>query len=257
MVDPLTLVETTSLLEPLANSVTSSVILSPPRDVSAPKTVCGAPSVTTSPRETVSHSPQTKDCSIVLYDIIASPSPICNRTKHQLQLRHTIKLLSSPELSKAELPMDFSPSRPLSPLPPVIDSSSSPGSSSAAPLGSTSMMNPLAQDCSSPATESVAPVDSLHPPPRELSPEELETLRNLKIEKASQGLRTACSPVPATDPTLGSCLGSGILSPPTAHPDGSSHSTSNSLSLHLLHLDRLYKLNLIAPLCERKNGVLP
>lgn len=170
---------------------------------------------------------------------------------------YTIKLLSSPELSKAELPMDFSPSRPLSPLPPVIDSSSSPGSSSAAPLGSTSMMNPLAQDCSSPATESVAPVDSLHPPTRELSPEELETLRNLKIEKASQGLRTACSPVPATDPTLGSCLGSDILSPPTAHADGSSHSTSNSLSLHLLHLDRLYKLNLIAPLCERKNGVLP
>ncbi|GBO33636.1 hypothetical protein AVEN_29543-1 [Araneus ventricosus] len=66
----------------------------------------------TPPRTDISNFHTPLDCSVRLQDILASPSPICKRTRMQLRLRQTAVLQVSPDPSDQEGPLDLSPNRP-------------------------------------------------------------------------------------------------------------------------------------------------
>ncbi|GBN53641.1 hypothetical protein AVEN_47545-1, partial [Araneus ventricosus] len=66
----------------------------------------------TPPRTNISNLYTPLDCSVRLQDILASPSPICRRTRMQLRLRQTAVLQVSPDPSDQEGPLDLSPFRP-------------------------------------------------------------------------------------------------------------------------------------------------
>ncbi|GBL60810.1 hypothetical protein AVEN_109070-1 [Araneus ventricosus] len=67
----------------------------------------------TPPRSDNSNLYTPLDCSVRLQDILASPSPICKRTRMQLRLRQTAVLQVSLDPTDQEGPLDLSPKRPL------------------------------------------------------------------------------------------------------------------------------------------------
>ncbi|GBN86745.1 hypothetical protein AVEN_50701-1 [Araneus ventricosus] len=68
-------------------------------------------SVASTPPNMDLHTPL--DCSVRLQDILASPSPICKRTRMQLRLRQTAVLQVSLDPTDQEGPLDLSPNRPI------------------------------------------------------------------------------------------------------------------------------------------------
>ncbi|GBO33566.1 hypothetical protein AVEN_242561-1 [Araneus ventricosus] len=57
--------------------------------------------------------PRIVDCSIRVQDILISPSPICRRTRRQLQLRQTVNLQTAFDDCTNDIPLDLSPQRTL------------------------------------------------------------------------------------------------------------------------------------------------
>ncbi|GBN01779.1 hypothetical protein AVEN_57914-1 [Araneus ventricosus] len=55
--------------------------------------------------------PRILDCSIRVQDILVSPSPICRRTRRQLQLRQTVNLQTAFDDLNNDIPLDLSPHR--------------------------------------------------------------------------------------------------------------------------------------------------
>ncbi|GBN93418.1 hypothetical protein AVEN_7644-1 [Araneus ventricosus] len=211
MANPQTLLETTSLLEHAIPSVTNSVILSPPREVMSSLPVRVSPSIVSSPHSPV--PPSNSDCSIIVNDILTSPSPICKRTRKQLLLCHTATIAVPHDQTFSEMPLDLSPRRPVCSLHPSHVSTLSPVAASAPPSEIPLVDDVEHRDNSNLSSDIVVPVEqpppssgglspeldssagpsdhavsgrSVVPPPRELLPEEVVTLQNIKIEKASQ-----------------------------------------------------------------------
>ncbi|GBM93217.1 Retrovirus-related Pol polyprotein from type-1 retrotransposable element R2 [Araneus ventricosus] len=88
---------TISLIEPPAPSVVNNVVLSPPK-----------PARVTSPRSDI------KTCSVILQDILHSPSPISSRTRRQLRERQTAIISTSspshdsPSISEKSISLNVS-----------------------------------------------------------------------------------------------------------------------------------------------------
>ncbi|GBN04892.1 hypothetical protein AVEN_124500-1 [Araneus ventricosus] len=142
--------------------------------------------VVASPRINELSPSRIMDCLIRVQDILVSPSPICKRTRRQLQLRQTANLQTAIEECADELPLDLSLQRALVTETPVstptfectIDPHATPVSLAQIDLKmlhcATELENEIRQQ---PLTCGISPVSHL-------TPDEVQILRNIQVTES-------------------------------------------------------------------------